>query len=265
MPRAKRYHITGYIWHITHRCHKCEFLLKFARDRRKWISWLFEAKKRYGLSILNFNVTSNHIHLLVFDTGDSTTIARSMQLIAGRTAQEFNQRKNRNGAFWQDRYHATAVESGRHLRQCIVYIDMNMVRADVVTHPAEWEFGGYQEIQTPKQRYSLIDRKRLYFATGSGNGDQFRAAHLSWIEEELRKNFQKRESHWTESLAVGSQSFVEKVKETLGFKAKSRQIYPSKSGAGSELRDRVTAYNADLGLKNDGLSQNIGYFWNQNI
>ncbi len=66
-------------------------------------------------------------------------------------------------------------------------------------------------------------------------------------------------------LAVWPQSFVEKVKETLGFKAKSGQIYPSKSGSGSELRERVTAYNADLGLENDGLSQNIGYFWNQNI
>ncbi len=54
------------------------------------------------------------------------------------------------------------------------------------------------------------------------------------------------------------------MKETLGFKAKNRQIYPSKSGSGSELRERVTAYNADLGTGNDGLSQNNGYLWNQN-
>jgi hypothetical protein len=33
-----------------------------------------------------------------------------MQLIAGRTAQEYNQRKARGGAFWEDRYHATAIE-----------------------------------------------------------------------------------------------------------------------------------------------------------
>ncbi|VAW65049.1 Transposase and inactivated derivatives [hydrothermal vent metagenome] len=34
-----------------------------------------------------------------------------MQLIAGRTAQEYNQRKNRKGAFWEDRYHATAIDT----------------------------------------------------------------------------------------------------------------------------------------------------------
>ena len=80
--------------------------MKFARDRKRWRYWLFEAKKRFGLSVLNYIVTSNHIHLLVKDT-DKDIIPRSMQLIAGRTAQEYNQRKGRKGAFWEDRYHAT--------------------------------------------------------------------------------------------------------------------------------------------------------------
>ena len=94
MPRANRYFIPGHVWHITHRCHRSEFLLKFARDRKRWRHWLFEAKKRFGLSVLNYIVTSNHIHLLVKDTGKDV-IPKSMQLIAGRTAQEYNQRKNR--------------------------------------------------------------------------------------------------------------------------------------------------------------------------
>ncbi len=67
MPRAKRYHLPGHVWHITHRCHKGEFLFKFARDRQCWIRWLFEARKRYGICVLNYMVTSNHIHLLVVD------------------------------------------------------------------------------------------------------------------------------------------------------------------------------------------------------
>ena len=126
MPRAHRHYIPGHIWHITHRCHKKDFLLKFVRDRQRWMAWLFEAKKRYGLSILNYMVTSNHIHLLVFDNVDRDTIPKSIQLIAGRTAQEYNQRKSRKGAFWEDRYHATAVEGDEHLIQCIfgmIYID----------------------------------------------------------------------------------------------------------------------------------------------
>ena len=85
MARAKRHYVPGQIWHITHRCHKGEFLLKFARDRHRWLQWLFEAKKRYGLVILDYAVTSNHIHLLVVDDKDRDVIPNSIKLIAGRT------------------------------------------------------------------------------------------------------------------------------------------------------------------------------------
>ena len=78
MPRASRYFLPGHVWHITHRCHKKDFLLKFAADRRAWVRWLFEAKNRYGLCILNYVATSNHIHLLVKDIGRGE-IAKSMQ------------------------------------------------------------------------------------------------------------------------------------------------------------------------------------------
>jgi len=52
MARAKRHFLPGHVWHITHRCHKKEFLLKFARDRRRWLQWLFEAKKESKRCVL---------------------------------------------------------------------------------------------------------------------------------------------------------------------------------------------------------------------
>ena len=55
------------------------------------------------------------------------TIPKSIQLVAGRTAREYNIRKKRQGAFWEDRYHATAIEDGIHLLKCLVYIDMKEV------------------------------------------------------------------------------------------------------------------------------------------
>ena len=85
-----------------------------------------------------------------------------MQLVASRTAQEYNWRKNRKGAYWEDRYHATAIEQDDHLFRCIVYLDLNMVRAGVVTHPSDWVFSGYNEIQNPRQRWAL----------GSDHGNQ---------------------------------------------------------------------------------------------
>ena len=96
MPRAYRHRIPGQVWHITGRCHRRQFLLKFARDRRRWVSWLYEARKRYGLCVLNYQVTSNDVHLVARDRGEGE-IERAMQLIEGRTGQGYNRRKNRRG------------------------------------------------------------------------------------------------------------------------------------------------------------------------
>ena len=81
MARAKRHFLPGHVWHLTHRCHKKEFLLKLVKDRQRWLYWLFEAKKRYGLQILGYTVTCNHTHLLVADGDRRDTIPKSMQLI----------------------------------------------------------------------------------------------------------------------------------------------------------------------------------------
>ena len=62
--------------------------------------------------MLNYTVTSNHIHMIVKGNEDREVIPISIQLVAGRTGQEYNLRKRRKGAYWEDRYHATAVETG---------------------------------------------------------------------------------------------------------------------------------------------------------
>jgi REP element-mobilizing transposase RayT len=222
MARANRHHIPGQVWHLTHRCHKKEFLLKFAKDRSRWHSWLFEAKKRFGLRVLNYVVTSNH--LLVVDSGPDV-IPKSLQLIAGRVAQEFNQRKEHKGAFWEDRYHATAIESNEHLHRCLAYIDLNMVRAGVVSHPSEWAIGGYNEIQNPPERYGVIDRPVLHHLCGFSDPGHFCDQHRQWVQDAIRKGGQ-RESCWAESIAVGSSRFIEVLGVRFDFRTFANILPP---------------------------------------
>jgi putative transposase len=264
MPRANRYFLPGYIWHITHRCHKGEFLLKFARDQRRWLQWVFEAKKRFGVSILNYSVTSNHIHLIMKDAQGRDAIPRTMQLVAGRTGQEYNQRKKRKGAFWEDRYHATAVEEDVHLGQCMLYVDLNMVRAGVVAHPSEWPFCGYREIQNPRKRYSLIDYDGLIDLFRIGSREEFKKIYQGWVAEALDKGkCLERDSRWTECIAVGSEGFVRDVKEKLGPKAMWREM--AGVNGSYELRETTAAYKPVFDGKKGGLRQKNAFFWDISI
>lgn len=260
MARANRHHIPGQVWHITHRCHKKEFLLKFAKDRKRWVQWLFEAKKRYGLDILNYTVTSNHIHLLVID-GDRDVIPKSLQLVAGKTAQEFNRRKNRRGAFWEDRYHATAVETGEHFIRCLVYIDLNMVRNGMVRHPSAWTHGGYNEIQNPPFRYTLINRERLIACCGLGNDEQLCRVHRQWVEEAIHSDGNVRQPKWTESIAVGSQGFVQEVLQQLGPRVTGHKVRERLGHY--ELREEGATYSAHFAPRNGLLSIENVFYWNQ--
>ncbi|MBW1812654.1 MAG: transposase [Deltaproteobacteria bacterium] len=255
MARAKRHYLSGHVWHITHRCHKREFLLKFARDRRRWIEWLFQAKKRYGLNILNYMVTSNHVHLLVFDNDGKNVIPDTIKLTAGRVAQEYNNRKGRKGAFWEDRYHATAVETNHHLIRCITYIDLNMVRAGVVNHPSEWECCGYNEVQNPKARKGVIDFSTLMNLLDIENVDHLKETHHKWVDSAIPAENHNRESKWTQSIAVGSKSFVENIKEGLGFRAKGRKVIGSDDMF--ELRENPAVYG-----NTSDVSDNA-FFWDQ--
>jgi REP element-mobilizing transposase RayT len=261
VARANRHYLPGYVWHITHRCHKREFLLKFARDQRRWLQWLFEAKKRFKTCILNYAVTCNHVHLIVRDDKGPDVIPQTIQLVAGRTGQEYNQRKGRKGAFWEDRYHATAVEADSHLAQCMVYIDLNMVRAGVVPHPSEWSFCGYNEIQNPRLRYSLIDHSSLIELFNMGSMDELRKTYRDWVQEALAKQDRERQAQWTESIAIGAEAFVRDTKEKLGIRAMGREVIGE--GESYKLREPETSYEANFGHENADLRQENTYFWDE--
>ena len=244
MPRANRIFCAGHVWHITHRCHRREFLLKFVRDRRRWRHWLFEAKRRYGLSVLNYVATSNHIHLLCADQGQGE-IPRSLQLIEGRVAQEYNSRKNRRGAFWEDRYHATAVQADDHLAKCMTYIDLNMVRARAVQHPRDWEVCGFNEIQRPPRRRGILDFPTLFRLLNVETHERLSAMRNHDVLEEA--GCARRTPAWTESIAVGDKTYLQQVKTDLGFRGTRKGIV-AESGIYA-LREAHPGYRPVLGRK----------------
>ena len=225
MPRANRHFIAGQVWHITQRCHQKQFLLRSQADRRRWLYWLYQARRRFGLSVLNYIVTSNHVHLLVHDHGNNA-ISPAMQLISGRTAQEFNKRHGRRGAFWEDRFHATAVQTDAHLARCMVYIDLNMVRASEVSHPEEWSCSGYHESKHPRRRGGRIDHESLCRLLEFSSQKELLDTREKWIDEQLAEGSLEREAFWTDSVAVGNLAYALKMKRALAFSNPGRRARP---------------------------------------
>jgi putative transposase len=246
MPRANRYIVPGYAYHLTHRCHNREFLLKFATDRQRYRTRLREALIECRVALLTYNITRNHVHLLAY-AEDTTALATMMQQAAGEFARDYNRRKERTGAFWEGRYHATMVDSGRYLWQCLHYVELNMVRCGAVPHPSQWEWSGYRELMGLRKRNRLLSLDRLLDMTGAGSVNEFREHFLRGIEERIAKDLLGRQAKWTEALAVGSESFVEAMKSRI----ENRQFLESVEDGGAwVLRE---GDGATFGLENRAL------------
>lgn len=183
-----------------------------------------------------------------------------IQLVAGRTAQEYNIKKHRKGAFWEDRYHATAIETGEHLQQCLIYLDLNMVRAGVVNHPEEWVHGGYQEIQGNRRRNTIIDQNALVTSLELKNVDSLRTAHREWIEEVLRGDAPAREEKWSQSIAIGSEEFAQRIQTALGARGRKRNI--AEKDDVYVLRESEVSYGPVFGVKNGPIASKNALLWN---
>jgi putative transposase len=145
--------------------------------------------------------------------------------------------------------------------RCLVYIDLNMVRAGVVKHPVEWPFGGYCEIQQPPKRYKLIDQKMLMEKCGgSGGTEEFRQTNEHWVNESLHTRKALREPMWSKSIAVGSERLIKATREKLGYLANGRKIIEKDDKF--SLREPHISYNTDFAVQNSFLSFENAYYWN---
>ena len=210
MPRANRFILPGFVYHLTHRCHNREFLLKFVRDRDAYRDRLRDAVQKHKLSLLDYNITCNHVHLIAY-SDDTAQIASVMQAVAGGIAQEYNRRKARSGAFWEGRYHATLVDSGEYLWKCLKYVELNMVRCGVVRHPNEWRWSGHQELMGLQKRNRLLDLEKLMHLLGNPTVESFRRNFEIALKDAIAAGHMSREPKWTDCIAVGSEAFVNRI------------------------------------------------------
>jgi putative transposase len=216
MSRRKRNWLDRSCYHITHRCLDRKYFFEHALTRDTYLKELREMTARFNVDILNYMITSNHVHILVY-AGKGMEIEKGMQYLQGRMAQRYNMRTGREGAFWSGRYHATLIESGNHLSQCLFYIDYNMMRAGAVSHPSEWRHSGYHEISGTRKRYRIINKKKLLKKLGmAGEHVKF----LEWYGRTIdskSKEYMQRQKYWTEALAVGSQAWIQGMKGKIGI------------------------------------------------
>jgi REP element-mobilizing transposase RayT len=73
------------------------------------------------------------------------SLAEFMKGLLQRYTRWHNRRQSRTGRLWEDRFKSVIVEDGVAAKTIAAYIDLNPVRAGMVTDPAEYRWSSYGE------------------------------------------------------------------------------------------------------------------------
>jgi len=116
---------------------------------------------------------------------------------------------------------ATLIEEGQYLLDCLIYIQLNMVRCGVIEHPRAWEWSGYHELMGHRHRYRLLDVDRLCWRL-RGTLPEVREQLEFGIKDRIARDALKRLELWSQSLAVGSRAFLERTQKMIFTRAETR-------------------------------------------
>ncbi len=146
MPYKHRIYVPGGAWHMTARGidHAPIFFEDF--DRLALLARLRKVTERVDWQVVAWCLMDTHYHLLLF-AGREPQVSLGMQMLNAQYAREFNQRYDRRGHLFGERYRPTPIEVDAHLVAAIAYILRNPVRAGLVDRVEDFLWSGTTRLE----------------------------------------------------------------------------------------------------------------------
>lgn len=143
MARAPRITIPAYPHRIIQRGNNRAATFFADADYRFFLDCLRQAKIKCQCRIYAYVLMTNHFHLLV-EPAEVGDLGRFMQSVGRRYVRYVNRTYGRSGTLWEGRFKSAATSRDEYLIACSRYIELNPVRAGLVTHPKDYRWSSYQ-------------------------------------------------------------------------------------------------------------------------
>ena len=192
-------------------------------DYRCYLDWLEQYSDEHGCLVHAYVLMTNHVHLLVTPK-DADSVGLMMKHLGQRYVQYINRTYRRSGTLWEGRFKSCITQDDTYVLACYRYIELNPVRASMVSHPAEYPWSSYRinaqgdqsELVTPHDQYRQLNDTRE--TRLESYRELFRphvdAGLIDQIRDATNGNY-----------ALGSESFKRQIAHALG-----RRVTPGLSG-----------------------------------
>lgn len=289
MPRTARIIVKGdsAIYHVISRTALPGFVIGEA-EKEELLKIIKHLSSIYFVEVLGFSLMGTHFHLLVkVNTGDQYSdddirerffkyygkktirkitdgqipffrnkwekLSELVKEIKQKFSLFYNKKHGRKGTFWSERFKSVLLESGETLINCLAYIDLNPVRAGMVSRPEDyrWCSLGYHIQRNNKDNFLSLDfgltnlnnkstkvRLKHYrgfvYEKGAINSGKGKQIDPKIIKKERKREyelnnidrFKYRTRYFTDSGIIGSKKFVtenyEKFKDLFKTKREKK-------------------------------------------
>jgi putative transposase len=165
MSRLPRLTLPGFPHHVIQRGNNRQAIFAETADYQMMLGLLDENARKFGVAVHAYVLMGNHFHLLATpQTPDG--LPQMMQAVGRRYVRYFNDGQKRSGTLWEGRYRSTLIQTERYLLACMVYIDLNPVRAGMVGQARDYAWsshGHYTGMRTDK----LVTPHPLFWDLGN--------------------------------------------------------------------------------------------------
>jgi len=219
MPRRPRLQLAELPLHIVQRGINREPCFFAEEDYHCYLHWLEEAARDCGCAIHAYALMTNHVHLLLTPTANVSP-ARLMQSLGRRYVQYVNRFYRRTGSLWEGRYKSSLVQAETYLLACYRYIELNPVRAAMVTDPGQYRWSSYRA-NGLGQHDARLTPHPLYLAQGNGADERaqaYRALFRPHLDAEAAVDIRQALQL---GMPIGQDRFAELVCATAGIRFNS--------------------------------------------
>lgn len=190
-------------------------------------------------------------------------VSELMRNVQAAFARWYNQVFDRRGHFWGDRFKSVLLGDLDAVLDCMLYIELNPVRAGLVERPEEWRASslylreiGRDEwllplsdlVVTDSEHQALIEyRTRIYYRGSVPTKEGQAALPLEVLEQEIERGFatsgvyRRRLAYFVEGVILGSEELIREhlrhLRETGAYLRRKHPI-PHLGGLHHSLREQ---------------------------
>ena len=221
MPRRTRFLPIGVPVHVVQRGNNRQIIFESDADMAAYANWLSEGAQKFGVQIHAWVLMTNHVHLLVTPEADDA-ISKCIQFLGRYYVRYFNHRFYRTGTLFEGRFKGHLVQSEQYFLQCCRYMELNPVRAGMVSDPADYRWSSYPAHSFGK-RIAMWSSLSEYEALGN-NAQERLTAYRNQFKAELDQDVLDdiRLAVGT-GFVLGNERFRQQVEVLSGFAQRFQQ------------------------------------------